>query len=76
MLIPRKNFDSMSPQIGTYRMVTLDGIEQVKLCCPMCGSEAYLNDHEILENGKVLPLVVCKRNNCSFYEYIELIDWK
>jgi len=75
MLIPRKTFQSMSPQIGTYRMVTLDGIEQAKLCCPKCGSEAYLDDHEILEDGRVIPSIVCARENCSFHEYITLKDW-
>lgn len=47
----------------------------VWLCCPNCGTPSKLDaGHIILEDGRVIPAVVCPAI-CGFHESITLAGW-
>jgi len=43
--------------------------------CPN-GHIGSLSDHEIADDGTVLPSVVCPHEGCDFHEFIKLEGWQ
>ena len=65
---------------GTWRAVQFSGKPgepdyRIKVSCPMCGTEAGLDEHEIDGDGVVSPSVECPALGCQFHEHIVLEEW-
>jgi hypothetical protein len=61
---------------GTWKGLRSEsGKRTANLCCPKCGQNATLHDHEIASDGTVRPSVVCPYPGCTFHERIKLIGW-
>ena len=48
----------------------------ISIKCPKCGKIGSVGGHDIAEDGKVSPSLVCPREGCDFHEIVMLEDWK
>jgi len=44
--------------------------------CPKCGWIISLSRHKILDDGSVVPSLVCPYESCTFHDYVKLEGWK
>ena len=51
-------------------------VVRVAVWCPRCGSSACIDEHEIADDGKVTPSLVCQINGCGFHDYVILDQWE
>lgn len=61
---------------GTWRGVERDGERTATVACPDCGRVASLSGHEILNDGRVEPSLVCPYDDCDWHEWVILAGWK
>jgi hypothetical protein len=62
------------PAPGTWRPGSSDGTRTAFFRCPKCPTYGSLaGTHEIADDGKVTPSMVCP--NCDFHEHIVLEGW-
>lgn len=57
-----------------YPLKAADGHRSASLICPN-GHEGVLLDHDIAEDGRVSPSVVCPWEGCGFHEHVRLVGW-
>lgn len=43
--------------------------------CPECKCAGGLDDHEVDQFGVVTPSLVCPNRQCSFHEWVELLEY-
>lgn len=67
--IPRSD----EPKKDTWQLGSVSG--SVLLRCPKCGRIGMLMDHEILEDGTVIPSVQCPNWKCDFHDFVQLLEW-
>ncbi len=63
---------NLSP--GTWKGGKTEQGRTALFCCPN-GHIGSLSDHQILDNGLVMPSVVCPHEGCNFHDFIELEGW-
>lgn len=75
MNIPKDHSNKTFPAPGTWRPgKTPDGKRTAFFRCPKCPTIGSLaGTHEIADDGKVTPSMVCP--NCDFHEFITLESW-
>ena len=72
-----KKHDHATPLIpGCWREIALDGKpgdppDTIKFACPNCGVEAYLDEHDVDDDGNVSPSVICPKE-CGFHDTVIL----
>lgn len=42
--------------------------------CPLCNFSGAL-DHDVANDGTVIPSVECPREGCTFHDTVKLLDW-
>lgn len=57
---------------GHWRFTFSDGKFTATIACPNCGAQGALDDHDIADDGRVTPSVVCE---CGFHNTIQLSGW-
>lgn len=59
---------------GTWEPVRVDGRPTARVWCLGCGRAATLDDHEIQEDGRVSPSLICP-HGCGWHESVRLDGW-
>ena len=63
---------------GYYRTgIGLNNKKTASVSCPRCGMVFSLSNHNILNNGRVTPSVICdeRYGGCGWHDYMILINW-
>lgn len=61
---------------GGWHHVMLDGKPVAVAYCPKCGKKGYLNGHEIADDGKVTPSLICPHTPCDFHDFVRLLGYE
>lgn len=75
MYMFKKGLDRINFQKGEW-FELMDGAKRkAYVCCPLCEELLGIWNHIILDDGRVVPSVVCGVKGCKFHEFIKLEGW-
>lgn len=59
----------------TWRPVRMPGARWSATVVCAHGHNERIDEHEIANDGRVSPSVVCTENRCAWHEYVKLVGW-
>jgi hypothetical protein len=74
VIIPLSKEKPFEEQPLTYKKVKISNGFTAMVQC-INNHAGLIDNHDIDINGIVSPSVVCTQDNCTWHEFIQLLDW-
>jgi len=72
----KKYIQNNDHEPGTWKGLETPVGRKASFTCPQCKQTSALIAHDIDDEGKVQPSLVCPSKACTFHEFVQLEGWK